>query len=168
MMQTERQCARCGIPLSQVGGAELCPGCLLEAGLDEVKADAFVARRFGNYELLEEISRGGMGVVYRARQTGLDRVVAIKLLLSGPLATPEMVQRFRAEAATAASLQHPHIVAIHEVGFCEGQHFIAMDYVPGRSLAEIVRDGPLDPRRAAAYVKTIAEAIHFAHERKIL
>ena len=79
-----------------------------------------------------------------------------------------MVQRFRTEAATAASLQHPNIVAIHEVGFCEGQHFIAMDYVAGRSLADIARDGPLEPRRAAAYVEKIARAVHFAHERKIL
>jgi hypothetical protein len=79
-----------------------------------------------------------------------------------------MVQRFRTEATAAASLQHPHIVAIHEVGLCDGQHFIAMDYVEGNSLAEIVRDGPLEARRAAEYVKTVAEAIHFAHERKIL
>jgi eukaryotic-like serine/threonine-protein kinase len=127
-----------------------------------------MGRRFGDYELLEEIARGGMGVVYRARQIGLDRFVAVKLLLSGPLATPEMVQRFRAEASAAASLQHPNIVAIHEVGFCDGQHFIAMDYVAGRSLADVVRDGPIEARRATSYVKTVAEAIHFAHEHKIL
>jgi WD40 repeat protein/predicted Ser/Thr protein kinase len=109
-----------------------------------------------------------MGIVYKARQVNLDRLVAVKMLLFGPLAQPEQVQRFRTEAAAAASLQHPNIVAIHEVGFREGQHFFAMDYVAGRSLAEIVRDGPLTTRRAAGYVKTIAEAIQYAHERGIL
>jgi WD40 repeat protein len=92
----------------------------------------------------------------------------VKVLLSGRLAGPEFVQRFRTEAAAAASLQHPNIVAIHEVGFREGQHFFAMDYVAGRSLAQITRDGPLPPRRAAGYVKTAAEAIQYAHERSIL
>ena len=109
-----------------------------------------------------------MGIVYKARQVSLDRIVAVKMLLFGPLAQPELVQRFRTEAAAAASLQHPNIVAIHEVGFREGQHFFAMDYVAGRNLAEIVRDGPLPPKRAAGYVKTIAEAIQYAHERGIL
>jgi WD40 repeat protein len=181
-MQVERCCTRCAAPLTSIGQDELCPGCLLEAGLetsqpvDSLNGNATVsakpgwpmAGRFGDYELVEEIARGGVGVVYRARQLALGRSVALKLLLSGPLATPEMVQRFRAEASLAASLQHPNIVAIHEVGFCDGQHFIAMDYVPGRSLADILREGPLDARRAAAYVKTVAEAVHFAHERKIL
>ncbi len=178
-MTPERHCPKCAALLTGVGSDVLCPGCLLEAGLDGKSGGAQTVsmgrgrsdptvRLFGNYELLDEIARGGMGVVYRARQIQLDRLVAVKLLLSGPLASSELVQRFRAEAAAAASLQHPNIVAIHEVGFCDGQHFIAMDYVPGRSLAEIVHDGPLVDRRAASYAKTIAQAIHFAHERKIL
>src|SRR5207302_6378824 len=100
-----------------------------------------VVRRFGNYELLEEIARGGMGVVYRARQVSLDRIVAVKMLLAGPLAGKDFVQRFRTEAAAAASLQHPNIVAIHEVGFAEGQHFFAMDYVEGLTLADLVAKG---------------------------
>ena len=118
--------------------------------------------------MLEEIAHGGMGVVYRARQKSLDRIVALKLLLFGPHAPPESVKRFRAEAVATAALQHPNIVAIHEVGFCEGQHFIAMDYVEGQSLSALVRGSPLPARRAAGYVKTIAEAIHYAHERGIL
>jgi eukaryotic-like serine/threonine-protein kinase len=167
-MEPERSCLKCAAPLGRIAGEMLCPGCLLETGLAEPEPVGPTERRFGDYELLDEIARGGMGVVYRARQIGLDRFVAVKLLLSGSLATPEVVQRFRAEASAAASLQHPNIVAIHEVGFCDGQHFIAMDYVAGRSLADLVREGPLDARRAASYVKTVAEAIHFAHEHKIL
>src|SRR5206468_3080296 len=109
-----------------------------------------------------------MGVVYQARQVSLDRIVAVKMLLFGALSSQETVQRFRIEAAAAASLQHPHIVAIYEVGFNDGQHFFAMEYVAGRSLAAIVKDGPLSPRRAATYLKAIAEAIHYAHEHGIL
>jgi WD40 repeat protein/predicted Ser/Thr protein kinase len=124
--------------------------------------------RFGDYELLEEIARGGMGVVYRARQVSLDRIVAVKMLLAGPLAGKDFVQRFRTEAAAAASLQHPNIVAIHEVGYAEGQHFFAMDYIEGLTLAQLVAKGPLRARQAATYLKTIAEAIHFAHERNVL
>lgn len=182
-MTNKHVCGKCGGELTDVGAEQLCPGCLLEAGLDagpdssrpsligpagQSPIERSFPRSFGDYELLEEIAHGGMGIVYKARQVSLDRIVAVKMLLFGPLAGPEFVQRFRTEAAAAASLQHPNIVAIHEVGFREGQHFFAMDYVAGRSLADITRDGPLRPRRAARYVKTIAEAIQYAHERGIL
>ncbi|MHC1766224.1 MAG: WD40 repeat domain-containing serine/threonine protein kinase [Verrucomicrobiia bacterium] len=126
------------------------------------------AIRFGDYELLEEIGRGGMGVVHKARQVSLDRIVAVKLLPFSATTNPDHVKRFRVEASAAASLQHPNIVAIHEVGVHQGQHYFAMDFVAGRNLAEIVRDGPLPPLRAATYVKTIAEAIQYAHDRGIL
>src|SRR6266566_818429 len=125
-------------------------------------------RTFGDYALLEEIARGGMGIVYRAPHLSLDRIVAVKMLLFGPLSSPEFVKRFRAEAAAAASLQHPNIVAIHEVGVHQGQQFFAMDYVEGQSLAKLLANGPLPARNAASYLKTIAEAIHYAHERGIL
>jgi WD40 repeat protein/tRNA A-37 threonylcarbamoyl transferase component Bud32 len=125
-------------------------------------------RYFGDYELLEEIARGGMGVVWKARQTSLNRVVALKMILSGHFAGAAEVRRFRAEAEAAANLQHPNIVAIHEVGEHDGQHYFSMDYVGGRSLAEVVRDGPLPAKRAAGYVKTIAEAIHYAHSKGVL
>jgi WD40 repeat protein len=131
-------------------------------------SEAVYPRPFGDYELLGEIARGGMGVVYQARQVGLDRIVALKLLLFGPLASPQLVQRFRTEAAAAASLRHPNIVAIHEVGFRDGQHFFAMEYVAGSNLAELARHGPLPARRAAAYLRTIAQAIHYAHECGVL
>src|SRR6266511_2519715 len=125
-------------------------------------------RAFGDYELLEETARGGMGIGYRARQVSLGRIVAVKMLLFGPLSRPAFVTRFRAEASAAASLQHPNIVAIHEVGVHQGQHYFAMDYVQGSSLAKVLSNGPLPARGAASYLKTIAEAIHYAHERGIL
>ncbi|MHC1765093.1 MAG: protein kinase [Verrucomicrobiia bacterium] len=123
---------------------------------------------FGGYELLEEIARGGMGVVYKARQVSLDRLVAVKMILAGELATPQFVQRFRTEAAAAAVLHHPNIVAIHEVGVHAGQHYFSMDFVYGPSLAALVGHQPLPALRAAQYFKTIAEAIHYAHQQGIL
>ncbi len=109
-----------------------------------------------------------MGVVFKARQRSLDRIVAVKMIRSERLAKPQDVQRFHVEATAAARLQHPNIVAIHETGEIEGQHFYSMDFVEGRSLAAIVHEHPLPARQAAAYVKTIAEAIHYAHEHGIL
>ncbi len=123
---------------------------------------------FGDYELLAEIARGGMGVVYKARQVSLKRVVALKMILAGQLAGDSDVQRFYSEARTAAHLQHPNIVAIHEVGQHNGQHYFSMDYVEGKSLAAISRDHPLPANQAAAYVQTIAGAIHYAHEKGVL
>jgi eukaryotic-like serine/threonine-protein kinase len=145
-----RSCHNCGQPLGGLAPGGLCSRCLLVAGLDPVHATTMSGeaskgalpgrggRSFGDYELLDELARGGMGVVYRARQVTLDRMVAVKLLLAGPQAGKDFIQRFRTEAAAAASLQHPNIVAIHEVGFAEGQHFFAMDYVEGPTLAQLV------------------------------
>ncbi len=129
---------------------------------------AAVGRYFGKYELLEEIARGGMGVVFKARQAGLNRVVALKMILAGQLAGEADVQRFYLEAQTAANLQHPYIVAIHEVGQQDGQHYFSMDYVEGVSLADLVRDHPLPPRQAARYVQQVADAIHYAHQQGTL
>jgi eukaryotic-like serine/threonine-protein kinase len=123
---------------------------------------------FGDYELIEEIARGGMGVVYKARQISLNRHVAIKMLLHGQFADAEFVQRFRAEAEAAGHLRHPNIIAIYEIGQENGQHFFSMEYVEGRDLASLVREQPLPARRAAEYVKIIAEAIHHAHQHGIL
>jgi tRNA A-37 threonylcarbamoyl transferase component Bud32 len=125
-------------------------------------------RYFGDYELLEEIAAGGMGIVYKARQVSLSRIVAIKMMLKGTLATEDDVKRFRAEAEAAASLQHPAIVAIHEVGLHEGQHYFSMDYVDGKSLAEVPREQPLSARQAAEYVRDAAEAVHYAHQQGTL
>lgn len=125
-------------------------------------------RDFGPYELLEEIARGGMGVVFKARQASLDRIVAVKMILAGQLASREMVERFYQEARAAASLQHPNLVAIHDVGEHRGQHYFSMDYVEGPSLAALVQEKPLPPERAVRYVRLIAEAVQYAHDHKIL
>jgi WD40 repeat protein/tRNA A-37 threonylcarbamoyl transferase component Bud32 len=125
-------------------------------------------RYFGDYELLEEIARGGMGIVYKARQASLNRIVAVKMILAGQFASEIEVQRFYAEARAAANLQHPNIVAIHEVGQHENQHYFSMDYIEGKSLAQIVRESPLPAEQAAGYLKTIAEAIEFAHHHGTL
>jgi eukaryotic-like serine/threonine-protein kinase len=124
-----------------------------------------LASDFGKYELLGEIGRGGMGVVYKARQTDLDRVVAIKMILSSHLASAEQVRRFYAEARAAARLQHPHIVRIHEVGRMYGQHFFAMEYVAGPSLAERLRQGPITPADAARLVAIVARAVAHLHSQ---
>jgi serine/threonine protein kinase len=123
---------------------------------------------FGDYELVAEVARGGMGVVYRARQRTLNREVALKMILSGRLASPEDMQRFRAEAEAAAALQHPNIVQIHEVGAIEGQHYFSMQFIDGRTLAHRLADGPLPSRDAARYVRQVARAVHYAHLRGIL
>jgi WD40 repeat protein len=125
-------------------------------------------RSFGDYELIEQVGHGGMGVIFKARQRSLDRIVALKLIRAGPLAKPDDIARFRTEAAAAGRLQHPHIVAIHEVGEHEGQYFYSMEFVPGHSLARELQAGPLAPREAARLLLAIAEAIHFAHEKGVL
>ena len=109
-----------------------------------------------------------MGVVYRARQLSLNRVVAVKMILSGRLASPMEVERFQAEARAAAGLQHPNIVPIHEVGEHDGQHYFSMEFVDGPNLSPMVRESPLSAIRAARYVQIIAEAIQFAHDRGVL
>jgi eukaryotic-like serine/threonine-protein kinase len=125
-------------------------------------------RYFGDYELLDEIARGGMGVVYRARQTSLNRIVAVKMILSGHLASDEDVKRFKTEAEAAGNLRHPGIVAVHEVGVHDGHHYFSMDYIEGRSLAEIVRENPLPARKGAEYVQAIAGAVEYAHQQGTL
>jgi WD40 repeat protein/serine/threonine protein kinase len=123
---------------------------------------------FGDYQLLGEIARGGMGVVYKARQISLNRIVAVKMILNARFNNPEFVHRFRAEAEAAANLRHPNIVGIYEIGEEEGQHYFSMEYVEGQDLASFVREHALAPARAAQYVRTVALAIHYAHEHGIL
>jgi eukaryotic-like serine/threonine-protein kinase len=125
-------------------------------------------RVLGSYELLAELGRGGMGVVYKALQKELNRVVAVKMILAGAISSPEDVQRFRTEASAAAQLQHSHIVQVHEVGAVDGTQFYSMEYIEGPSLAQKLEAGPLSNRAAARYVALIARAVHYAHQRGIL
>ena len=181
-MSNVAHCTECGatLPIGLLGNR--CPRCLVQLALDTPADQAASAQVlapiegplggghwFGDYELLEVIARGGMGIVYKARQKSLNRIVAVKLMLSsGQLAQPEVVQRFRTEAQAIAHLQHPNIVAIHEVGEHDEQPYFSMEYVEGRTLAELVRDGSMAAPRAATYLKTISEAVHYAHAHGIL
>jgi len=186
-MSLPQTCPQCGMELPAGSSSWLCPKCVLanatagetgegdtfpilgemEVASGDGPAEAF-PRTLGDYQLLERIGEGGMGVVYKARQVSLDRIVAVKVLPFGQLANKEYVHRFRTEAVAAGSLQHPNVVGIHEVGLDEGQHYLVMDYVAGPTLAELAREGPLPAGRAARYVQLITEAVHFAHERNIL
>lgn len=124
-------------------------------------------RQIANYVLLEEIARGGMGIVYRAKQIGLNRVVAVKSIRSVDASESERA-RFRAEAESAATLKHPHIVQIYDVGEHDGLDFLSMEYVAGGSLAKRLEEDVLSIHGSAQLIATIAEAMHFAHQQGIV
>ena len=180
MSSDSERCPVCGAPKS--GWLDdNCPTCLMRLGaparpgqtppaepLAAAPASLGTIRCLGDYELLEEIARGGMGAVYRARQVSLNRTVAVKVLLGGQFADPIFIQRFHREAEAAASLSHPNIVSIHEVGEQEGRPYFSMELIEGRTLSELSRDQPVPARQAARLLQAIAEAVHFAHERGLL
>jgi serine/threonine-protein kinase len=122
-----------------------------------------VSSQFGKYELLAEIGRGGMGVVYKAGQTDLGRSVALKMILASRLASVHDVRRFQREARAAGSLRHPHIVGIHEVGECHGQHYFTMDFIAGEDLAQRLARGPIDADAAAGLLLCVARAVDYLH-----
>jgi eukaryotic-like serine/threonine-protein kinase len=198
-MPSGDQCSECGtaIPADSPGG--YCSQCLLRQGLEpagerpaapsassaSVPGMSFAGTKvhyFGDYELLEEIARGGMGLVFKARQISLNRLVALKLISAGALATEDLVKRFKAEAEAAAGLTHPNIVPIYEIGEHQGQHYFSMGLIEGPNLRETlsqIRDPKsdiqnrgelrhLEPRQAARLVSTIARAVHYAHQRGVI
>src|SRR5439155_11181340 len=121
------------------------------------------------YEIFEEIGRGGMGVVYKARHTGLNRPVALKMILAGAHAGPTERERFRREAQAVAALQHPHIVQIFEIGEANGHPYLALEFVDGGSLAEHLSGGqPWPARPAAELVELLARAVHYAHSQGVV
>src|SRR5262245_17676528 len=124
---------------------------------------AFGPLSFAHYEELVELGRGGMGVVYKARQTDLDRVVALKMILSGNLARPDLVERFKAEARLAARLRHPNIVPVHEAGEVGGQHYFAMEFIDGRGLDDVLQAGPRPAAQAVRLIAQVARAVHYLH-----
>jgi WD40 repeat protein/predicted Ser/Thr protein kinase len=176
-MGTERTCIECGAPVRGSAGLGLCAACTfqvamggrdLSEGAEPVAEVGTGPMRVGDYDILDELGRGGMGVVYRARQRTLGRIVALKVLLSGPFGDQENRRSLLAEAAAAARLQHPNIVGVHEAGVDGAQPFYSMEYVEGSTLAEMVRSAPLPPLRAARYVNGVALAVQYAHEQGVL
>jgi WD40 repeat protein/predicted Ser/Thr protein kinase len=182
-IQSER-CPACGTPKSEWLEGN-CPICLLGLSTppppaegegakhaagegSEAAAPGSTLRQLGDYEILGEIAHGGMGMVYRARQVSLNRMVAVKVLLAGSFAGAEFMKRFQRESEAAASLTHPNIVAIYGVGEHDGQPYFSMELVEGRSLADMTREKPLPVLQAAQLLKTIAEAVHYAHEKGVL
>jgi len=131
-------------------------------------ASADLPRQFGDYELLEELGRGGMGVVYRARQLSLDRIVALKMVLRGQLASRDDLLRFQSEAEAAARLKSPHIVPIHDVGEYDGHAFFTMAHIEGETLSKRLAAGPLPSREAAEILLAVSRAIEVAHAKGIL
>jgi serine/threonine protein kinase/WD40 repeat protein len=125
-------------------------------------------RRVGQYEILSEIARGAFGVVYKARQIKVNRVVALKMMLAGQFADLEELERFRIEAEAAGQLDHPHIVPVFEAGEHDGHAFLSMGYVEGKSLRALLNDGPLSPGDAARMMAAICGAVQYAHERGII
>ncbi len=129
---------------------------------------ARILGELGDYELLEEVGRGGQGVVFRARQKSLNRVVALKIIGLGQWATKAHLRRFRLEAEAAASLDHPFIVPIYEVGERDGQCYFSMKFVEGGQLDEVVKETPMPIRQAVELIAKVARTVHYAHEHGIL
>lgn len=179
-------CPRCQAPLPDTWRWRLCPACLLRTAVAPEVGDAADSepseipeaakeetipperRGFGRFELLAELGRGGQGLVFRARDPSLGRVVALKVLRGAARAGPEARARFEAEARAMAAVRHPNLVSIYEVGEVGGEPYYTMDYVAGRDLGKILAEGPVPPRQAAEWVRSLAGAVQVAHEHGVL
>src|SRR5213083_2755540 len=180
-------CSKCGAAIPPDSPQESCGACLLETGLSSDEPVAGVGLSavasaksdgpggpipmlmdFGDYELLQQIGRGGQGVVFRARQKSLNRTVALKVISLGQWASEAHVKRFRREAEAAARLEHPCIVPIYEVGERDGSCYFSMKFVEGGQLDEVAKREPMPPRRAAELIAKVARTVHYAHEHGIL
>src|SRR5688572_10435153 len=184
-----RQCRGCGAEIKGDAPFGHCPRCLVTLGFSAATdPDAvppsnpvFKARAFGDYQLLEQIGRGGMGVVYKARQVSLNRLVALKMVLDSQLGSPLAVRRFQIEAEAAARLHHPNIVPIYEIGEEEHQHFFSMKLIEGENLSQRMARGefrapPGGQAKSNAHelqacvaqlMATVARAVHYAHDRGV-
>jgi len=177
MTNARRVCAECGATVFADAPEGVCSVCLFRIGLassdneNDETLEPTIARMlkdFGDYELLEEVGRGGQGVVFRARQKSLNRVVALKIIKLGEWASEAHVKRFRREAEAAAGLEHPGIVPIHEVGERDGSCYFSMKFVEGGQLDEVVRRAPTSIRQAAKLIAKVTRTVHYAHEHGIL
>src|SRR5437588_1451953 len=177
----KRFCRKCGATIPPNSPQQSCGACLLETGLNSDEAVAGVddpvranvspspmLMDFGDYGLLEQIGRGGQGVVFRAHQKSLNRTVALKVISLGQWASEAHVKRFRREAEAAARLEHPCIVPIYEVGERDGSCYFSMKFVEGGQLDEVSRRTPMSMRHAAELIAKVARTVHYAHEHGIL
>src|SRR5437867_2462962 len=197
MIRVIRICRNCGAKVFSDAPEGLCTGCVLEAAIgvavaggddpgrpassmpattpDDVAPTSQKTARaaellgeLGDYELLDEVGRGGQGVVFRARQKSLNRTVALKVISLGQWASKAHLRRFRLEAEAAARLEHPGIVPIHEVGERDGQCYFSMKFVEGGQLDQVARRQPMPPRHATELIAKVARIVHYAHEHHIL
>src|SRR5438477_3229943 len=174
MARVLRICKKCGLAILVDEPEGLCAACVLETSLGMLHEEVNGAggpempEELGDYQLLEEIGRGGQGLVYRARQKSLNRIVALKVIGLGRWATKAHIKRFRLEAEAAASLDHPYIVPIHEIGESDGSCYFSMQLIEGRRLDETIRHEPMSTRCAAELIIKLAHTVHYAHNRGIL
>ena len=172
--KVQRVCAKCGATVFADSPRGFCSVCLFKTGLGSLQDDldgqepSRIQMEFGDYQIIEEIGRGGEGVVYRARQKSLNRTVALKVIGLGKWSSTPHLKRFRHEAEAAASLEHPQIVPIYEIGERDGSCYFSMKFVEGGRLDEVAQTEPMSARRAAELLVKIARTVQFAHEHGIL